>query len=100
MGVNRDEFFAELDGLTDREIEERLATWDMERLTLAQEYIQARFGAAEAPPEHGDDTVAARAAMIAVQAAKAANMRALAALIIAVGAMLTAIVSGLIVVLR
>jgi hypothetical protein len=100
MSVNRDEFFAELDGLTEKEIEEQLATWDMERLTLAQEYIRARFAATEVQPELAEDMAAVRVAMAALRAAKSANTRALAALILAVGAMLTAIVSGLIVVLR
>ena len=37
MVVERDEFFAELDGLTEKEIEARLDLWDREQLALIQE---------------------------------------------------------------
>ena len=42
MVVERDEFFAELDGLTEKEIEARLDLWDQEQLALIQEYLDQR----------------------------------------------------------
>ena len=42
MVVGRDEFFAELDGLTEKEIEARLDLWDQEQLALIQEYLDQR----------------------------------------------------------
>ena len=49
MAVNRDEFFAELDKLTDQEIEERLPLFDREQLLLVQQYIDRR---GEEPQDH------------------------------------------------
>jgi hypothetical protein len=40
--MNRDEFFAELDQLTPKEIEARLSSWDREKLVLVQAYFQER----------------------------------------------------------
>jgi hypothetical protein len=37
--MDRNEFFAQLDKLTPKEIEERLPSWDREQLILAQEYF-------------------------------------------------------------
>ena len=45
MVVGRDEFFAELDGLTEKEIEARLDLWDREQLALVQEYLDQRASA-------------------------------------------------------
>ena len=42
MVVGRDEFFTELDGLTEKEIEARLDLWDREQLVLVQEYLDQR----------------------------------------------------------
>ena len=42
MVVGRDEFFAELDGLTEKEIEARLDLWDQDQLALIQEYLDQR----------------------------------------------------------
>ena len=42
MVVERAEFFAELDGLTEKEIEARLDLWDQEQLALIQEYLDQR----------------------------------------------------------
>jgi hypothetical protein len=39
FGMDRDEFLAQLDQLTPKEIEERLSSWDTEKLTLAHEYF-------------------------------------------------------------
>ena len=102
MAVNRDEFFAELDKLTDRQIEERLPLWDRERLILVQEYIDGRegepMGAAQplepARKQPETDSSAKDAALVALAAAKKANTVALSALIISLGAMLTAVMAG------
>jgi hypothetical protein len=42
MPVDRDKFLAELDALTDEEIERRLPQWDREQLALVQQYIDQR----------------------------------------------------------
>ena len=38
--MNRDEFFAELDQLTPKEIEARLPSWDKDKLALVREYLE------------------------------------------------------------
>jgi broad specificity phosphatase PhoE len=100
--VNRDEFFAELDGLTEKEIEERLPNWDMERLALAQEYVDTRLARTRTPQPYSGEAIGASEtpALLALRTAKAANIRAIAALILSVGAMLAAILCSVIVVLR
>lgn len=100
--MNRDEFFAELDGLTEKDIEERLPNWDMERLALAQEYVDTRLARARTPQPYHDEAIEGpeTPALLALQTAKAANVRAIAALILSVGAMLAAILCSVIVVLR
>jgi len=40
--MDRDQFFAELDQLTPKEIEERLSSWDAEQLVLVQEYLDQK----------------------------------------------------------
>jgi hypothetical protein len=103
MGVNRDEFFAELDRLTEREIEAQLPKWDMERLTLAQEYVESRLPqpARTSDAVETEDIQSAKAiALVAVQTSRRANLRAVAALILSIGAMLAAVLSGVMVVLR
>ena len=56
--MDRDKFFAELVQLTPSEIEERLPTWDMEKLVLAQEYLaeqqQANPPPTAQPPRRDD----------------------------------------------
>jgi hypothetical protein len=100
MSVNRDQFFAQLDGLTEREIEERLPSWDMERLVLVQEYVE-RKGLVRAEAAQPDQAEVVRDTLLAaIHTARRANARALAALILSVGAMLAAIVCGVIVILR
>ena len=95
MVVERDEFFAELDGLTEKEIEARLDLWDQEQLALIQEYLDQRvLGRAKAEqaaqikaaPSAQDDAVVASL----VEVASTANTKATAALILSVGAMLAA----------
>jgi hypothetical protein len=99
MPVDRDLFFAQLDGLTEREIEERLPSWDMERLALVQEYVEQR-GLAGAEAAQPDQAEVVRDTVLAADTARRANARATAALILSVGAMLAAILCGVIVVLR
>jgi len=103
MAVNRDEFFAELDKLTDQEIEKRLPLFDREQLLLVQQYIDRR---GEEPqdqvpgrhrtvrrfPEPSSDT--RNATLVALITARKATSMAAAALILSIGAMLTAIVAG------
>ena len=102
MAVNRNEFFALLDGLTEKEIEARLPTWDMERLELAQEYVETRLAPTENPSPDQRQTGQAveTAALLALKAARSANLKATAALILAIGAMLTAVLCGVILVLK
>jgi ABC-type Na+ transport system ATPase subunit NatA len=99
MVVERDEFFAELDGLTEKEIEARLDLWDREQLALIQEYLDQRvMGRAKAEqaaritaaPSAPDD--AAMASLVEV--ASTANTKATAALILSAGAMLAAMASA------
>ena len=100
MAVVRDEFFAELDGLTEKEIEARLDLWDQEQLALIQEYLDQRvLGRAKAEqaaqikagPSAQDAVVASL-----VEVANTANTKATAAFILSVGAMLAAIASALV----
>ena len=101
MVIERDEFFAELDGLTEKEIEARLDLWDREQLALIQEYLDQRvMGRAKAEqaaqitaaPSAQDD--AAMASLVEI--ASTANTKATAALILSAGAMLAAIASALV----
>ena len=101
MVIERDEFFAELDGLTEKEIEARLDLWDREQLALIQEYLDQRvLGRAKAEqaaqikaaPSAQDDAVVASL----VEVASTANTKATAALILSVGAMLAAMASALV----
>lgn len=102
MAVNRIEFFALLDGLTEKEIEARLPTWDMERLELAQEYVETRLAPAQAaqPDQKQTEKAAETAALLALNTARSASLRSTAALILSIGAMVSAVLCGVIVVLR
>ena len=56
MVVGRDEFFAELDGLTEKEIEARLDLWDQEQLALIQEYLGSEgVGPGQSPAAAADN---------------------------------------------
>jgi hypothetical protein len=101
MVVGRDEFFAELDGLTEKEIEARLDLWDREQLALVQEYLDQRASAqakAEQPAQIKAAPSDQDAALVAslVEVANTANTKATAALILSVGAMLAAMASALV----
>jgi galactitol-specific phosphotransferase system IIB component len=99
MVVERDEFFAELDGLTEKEIEARLDLWDHEQLALIQEYLDQRV-LALAKAEQVAEIKAAPSAQDAVaslvEVASTANTKATAALILSVGAMLAAMASAIV----
>jgi hypothetical protein len=98
--MDREKFFAELDQLTPAEIEARLPTWDMEKLVLAQEYIDqkemradetAETAAAETAPTNSTKDDPAR---LSVEVARRAHTTAMMALIFSVGAMLAAIAAA------
>lgn len=105
MAIDRDQFFAELDALTDQEIEARLPLWDRERLVLVQEYIDggrpepSQVSEPAVPPGKRSevDRDARDAALVALTSAKKASVIAMSALILSVGAMLTAIAAGIVV---
>jgi hypothetical protein len=106
MVVEREQFFAELDGLTEKEIEARLDLWDREQLALIQEYLDQKvLGRAKA--EQSEQLKAAPSAQAEPSAqnavpsslaevASTANVKATAALILSVGAMLAAMASALV----
>ena len=81
--MDRNQFFAELDQLTQSQIEARLASWDSEQLKLVEEYL-------------GRGTIKPQAELVAVSMATKANRIAAIALIIAIGAMFAAIAAGLV----
>ena len=101
MAVDRDNFFSLLSSLTEKEIEARLPTWDLERLKLAEEFIEDHLApAGQAQPYDDEARKAITVAMaLSLATADAANTKATAALIISVGAMMTAVLCGVIVVL-
>jgi len=108
MAVNRDEFFAELDKLTDQQIEGRLPLWNREELMLVQQYIDRRemeppeqvAGVSEqskVEPEQKPsitDQITKETTVTALTLARKASAMAMSALILSIGAMLTAIVAG------
>jgi hypothetical protein len=103
MGVNRDEFFALLDGLTDKEIEARLPLFDSGELALVQEYVERSVVDQIKTARGGgiiDSARSAKVALAALKMANAADTKALAALILSVGAILTAVLCGIILVMR
>ena len=95
--MDRDEFFAQLDQLTLSQIEERLSSWDVEQLVLAQEYLahkqrtQTRAALAEQTETGINKDDAAR---LSVEVARRAHTTATMALIFSVGAMLAAIAAA------
>ena len=89
--MNRDDFFAELDQLTPKEIEARLPSWDKDKLALVREYLEQTRS--KAPPIDQVVQAARDAGWAAAEMASKANERATVAFIIAIGAMLAAIAS-------
>ena len=115
MVVDRGEFFSELEGLTEKEIEARLDQWDEEQLALIQEYLdqkmlgraQAEQSAWKTPVQSGAKTEPvgeikaqpnAQDAVVAslLEVANTANTKATAAVIFSLGAMLASMASALI----
>ena len=91
--MDREEFFAELDQLTPKEIEERLSSWDKDQLLVVQDYLSGK----RAKAQSNEVTRAATdAAWSAAEVAMRANTKATIAIIIAVGAMLAAITSAVV----
>jgi hypothetical protein len=93
MAVNRDQLFAELEALTEAEIEAGLdaAVWGEDKRQLVEHYLDQlklttmQFEAA---------TTAKEAALAAAAHAKKATSTALAALVIAAGAVVAAMASA------
>jgi hypothetical protein len=92
--MNRDEFFAQLDQLTPKEIEEQLPSWDKEQLVLVQEYLDQQ--AAKASAAQTDTSPIKDAVRTSVEVASRAHTVGMMALIFSIGAMLTAITAAVI----
>ena len=91
--MDREEFFAELDQLTPKEIEERLSSWDKDQLLVVQDYLSGKRAKAQS---NEVARAATDAAWSAAEVAMRANTKATIAIIIAVGAMLAAITSAVV----
>ena len=91
--MDREEFFAELDQLTPKEIEERLSSWDKDQLLVLQDYLSGKQAKAQS-----NEVVRAAtdAAWSVAEVAMRANTKATIAIIIAVSAMLAAITSAVV----
>ena len=96
--MDRDEFFALLDGLTEKEIEARLSSWEREQLLLVQEYLdQKALDRAKAAPAEQTDTVPSKdVGRTSSDVARSAHGMAMVAIILSVGAMLAAIAAAFI----
>jgi hypothetical protein len=99
MVVERDQFFLELDGLSEQEIEAQLDLYDKEQLALIQEYLDRRVEALtkaeQVPPTKSAPSLQDAVASLA-KVANTANDKATAALIVSLGAMLAAMASALV----
>jgi hypothetical protein len=94
--MDRDEFFAELDGLTEKEIEAHLPIWDREQLALVQEYLEQKGlqrarGTLAAQNETSTQEDAVR---LSLEVARRAHTTAMMAFIVSMGAMLAAIAAS------
>lgn len=89
--MDRDEFFAQLDLLTPKEIEARVPSWDKEQLILVQQYLEQR----RAKPRQSDQA-ASDAAWAATEMAMKANARATLSLIVSLCALLAAVTSAVV----
>jgi hypothetical protein len=96
--MDRDEFFTQLDQLTPKEIEERLPSWDMEQLVLAQEYLAQKELEQTRAAEALQTNIAKEgdALLVSVQVARRSHTLAMLALIFSVGAMLAAVAAAII----
>jgi hypothetical protein len=92
--MDRDEFFAQLDQLTPKEIEARVPSWDKEQLMLVQQYLEQR----RAKPRQSDllTQAATDAAWAATEMAMRANARATLSLIVSLCALLAAVTSAVV----
>ena len=81
--MDRDEFLAQLDQLTPKEIEERLSSWDTEKLMLAHEYFAKQ---SKAEPPQTDRLLPRKSANNLV------TERTMAAAVIALGLVLAALI--------
>jgi hypothetical protein len=78
--MDRGEFFAQLDQLTDKEIETRLPQWDREQLLLVQEYLDQKAKQTKAASSAQiDSSTKEEAVRVSVEAAKRAHSMALMA---------------------
>jgi hypothetical protein len=95
--MDQEEFFAQLDALTPKEIEQRLTSWDKEQLLVVQEYLKNKHAKAQS-----DEIAraASDAAWAAAEAAMRANSKATIAIIIATVALLAVITFAVAGVLR
>jgi hypothetical protein len=93
MALERDTFFASLDALTEKEIEQRLRLFDAEQLSLVQQYVdQKAINQIKAALQGGFETTqSTKTALAALQEASSANKKATLALIFALGGWLLAI---------
>jgi hypothetical protein len=80
--MDRDEFFAQLDNLTPKEIEARLSSWDSEELALVQEYL-----ARQDKPPHAAPLARGQNRMD-----KVVTERTIAAALIALGLVIAALI--------
>lgn len=101
MTVNRDQLFADLDALTEEQIEVGLAAgvWGEPDRPLVQHYLsrmKLERAEAAAAEQRNIARSANAAALIAANEASKAKVRATAALIIAAGAMLAAMAAAFI----
>jgi len=96
--MDRDEFFALLDGLTEKEIEARLTSWDREQLLLVQEYVdQKGVARAKAPSADQTNTLPSKdEGRTSTEVARSAHSMATVAIVLSVGAMLAAMAAGFI----
>jgi hypothetical protein len=90
--MDRDEFFAQLDQLTTKEIENRLSSWDKEQLVLVQEYLDQQV--VKATAAHTDTSAIKDAVRTSVEVGRRAHTMATMALIFSIGAMLAAIAAA------
>ena len=93
MALEREKFFASLDAMTEKEIEQRLPLFDAEQLSLVQQYVdQKAINQIKAALQGGFETTqSTKTASAALVAASTADKKATFALIFALGAWLTAI---------
>ena len=63
--MDRDEFFAQLDQLTPKEMEARLSSWDRDTLLLVQEYFAKQSQPKAPPTDHPPPNVVTERTVVA-----------------------------------